>query len=148
VTHIFLMNLHCNDRSGLLRISVLSCNICTCPDWSGSGAVAAAHYGTDMTAKKPLIKTTAIQYCLDHPAPDAADEVTDVTEVTDVGHLLDAKFTGAPQKGADCLLAIRKLLPRAQAVHKLYSCNMQAAADADEEAPVADVAEAVADDAE
>lgn len=59
----------------------------------------AEHYGTDMAAKKPLIKTTAIQYCLDNPG-------------------------GADDDEAD------------------------AAADADEEAPVADAAEAVAEAAE
>lgn len=37
-------------------------------------ADAAKHYGTDMAAKKPLIKTTAIQYCLDHPTSGGDDD--------------------------------------------------------------------------
>lgn len=39
-------------------------------------AQLAEHYGTDMAQKKPLIKRTAIEYCLSNPttAPDDAEE--------------------------------------------------------------------------
>ena len=52
------------------------------PDLNASVArvAAADHYGTDMAAKKPLIKTTAIQYCLDNAG--GADDTADVSSAS------------------------------------------------------------------
>jgi hypothetical protein len=85
-----------------------------------------------MAAKKPLIKTTAIQYCLDNPG--GADD--DEADVRSHGFQMHLWYAGA---GSACCQAL--------------SCDStdsddvlsQAAADADEEAPVADAAEAIAE---
>jgi hypothetical protein len=99
--------------------------------WSIAGAAAAEHYGTDMAAKKPLIKTTAIQYCLDNAGD--ADEAADVRSIGFLSH------SCSPGAG---LPVIRQPV-RICTDHPVTS--LPAAADADEEAPVADAAEAVAE---
>lgn len=48
---------------------------------------AAEHYGTDMALKKPLIKRTAIEYCLSNPTTAADDAEVSVSPCTKGSHL-------------------------------------------------------------